>query len=247
MNQYLQIRSAAGATVSGEEIRAEIQTEAAQKLAARKTLPEYPRVSRELAAQLDQRLDAVRQRLSITVACCAGCSYCCHGIVTAQAQEVFFAVDTMRQRLSAAALAGVIERAGARQLQLQARKTAAEQAAYRTPCPLLSEGRCGVYEGRPLVCRAHHSMSVEPCRQWFENPHDAGYDDHQHEAVFVTGNSVREGANAAFEAAGFDRSIYDFGSALYEALTDPRCVRRWKDGKKAFSTTCLARGAVPET
>ena len=33
------------------------------------------------------------------------------------------------------------------------------------PCPLLVEGRCSVYEVRPLICRGYNSTNVDACRK----------------------------------------------------------------------------------
>jgi len=39
---------------------------------------------------------------------------------------------------------------------------------------------------------------------------------------------------AVYEYLGFDNTVYELGSALEEALTDPACLRRWRRKKKAF-------------
>jgi hypothetical protein len=39
---------------------------------------------------------------------------------------------------------------------------------------------------------------------------------------------------AVYEYFGYDGTIYELGSALHEALTDPACWKRWRRKKKAF-------------
>lgn len=240
MPNYLVVRSSAGESVDGETIREETRAAATARLATCRSMSDYPPVAREAMERQDRLLAEVQQRYSIRVACCAGCSYCCHGIVTARAHEILYAADVIRRRYPEPALGAIVERCRERHAKIAPLRTAVEQRTVRTACPLLMDGLCGAYAGRPMVCRTHHSMSVDPCRQWLERSDETSHDDHQHQAVFVQGNSVRVGAYAAYESAGFDATLYDLGCALYEALTDPRCARRWKDGKKAFSIACRA-------
>jgi Fe-S-cluster containining protein len=38
------------------------------------------------------------------------------------------------------------------------------------PCALLEDGVCTVYEARPATCRKYYSVSVETCRNSFNDP-----------------------------------------------------------------------------
>lgn len=40
----------------------------------------------------------------------------------------------------------------------------AGQGFHGVPCPFLKKGRCGVYEVRPMACRAHHSLDDTPAQ-----------------------------------------------------------------------------------
>jgi hypothetical protein len=49
------------------------------------------------------------------------------------------------------------------------------------------------------------------------------------------------GTSMAYTEAGYDDRTYDLGLALYERLTNPKCVRHWRDKKSAFSNECIAK------
>ena len=50
-----------------------------------------------------------------------------------------------------------------------------------------------------------------------------------------------DGTSFAFLEAGFDKTAYDLGSALAEALGDPGALARWLAGEQAFSDAAIAK------
>ncbi len=170
------------------------------------------------------------------VACRAGCDACCHVPVGVQAHEVLLAAQHVQTRFSPNELEALIARAAAHRAAFAGRSIP-ERTALRTPCVLLREGVCSIYEARPEACRSHHGNNAAACRTNLENGNEAI-------DVFVPGVRGRMFAvmlaiDQAVEESGFDDRAYDFGSALHEALTDSLCAVRWTRREAAFPDDCL--------
>lgn len=170
-----------------------------------------------------------------TVACRSGCDACCHVPVGVQAHEVLIAAHHLQLQFSPTDLEAVVARAAEHRAAF-AGLSGLEQTALKTPCVLLRQGSCSIYEARPEACRSHHSNNAAACRTNLES----GREDID---VYVTGVRGRMFAimlaiDQAAAEAGFDGHAYDFGSALHEALTDSQCVQRWIQRKPAFSESC---------
>ncbi len=96
------------------------------------------------------------------IACGEGCAFCCYLRADVTAAEIARIVLHLRATRSPAEVQLVAQRA---------RETAARvggfdadaRAEARVPCTLLEDGRCSVYEVRPLVCRGCNSASADDC------------------------------------------------------------------------------------
>ncbi len=173
------------------------------------------------------------------VACCAGCGVCCSVPVDVQAHEVFYTAEFIQLNFAPAELAGVIERTAARRATVAGLD---ETARYQLmqPCPLLNaEGSCTVYEGRPEICRSHHSTNAEICAAHVADP-DVDPSPDYIPVLRARMFAVMLGMDAAMEAAGYDDRAYDFGAALHEALTNSLCRVLWLRKQPAFPDACLA-------
>jgi hypothetical protein len=95
---------------------------------------------RELVGKIDGFFDRVMARHGAEMQCAAGCSACCHQRLTVTAVE-----------------AAAIEAWAARRApEERAAIAAAAAAAGEDVCSALDEdGRCRIYDARPLVCRSH--------------------------------------------------------------------------------------------
>jgi hypothetical protein len=114
--------------------------------------PEY----RALVDKVEAFTQVVGKRRQRDLACRAGCDACCHAWLTLSRVEA----DNVRAHLltlSAAERTAIAERG---RLQ-QARELTGE---HEPRCAMLgADGRCGVYEARPLVCRTQgHALRYPP-------------------------------------------------------------------------------------
>ena len=91
-----------------------------------------------LRSRVDQHFAAARARSPHAMQCATGCDACCHrrfGVFTVEA-------DPIREALAR------IDPAVRARIRDQARSD-------EDRCPLLVDGRCTVYEVRPIICRSH--------------------------------------------------------------------------------------------
>lgn len=171
-----------------------------------------------------------------SVACRAGCGTCCHNDVAVQAHEVLIAAEHIQKTLPPAELENLIARAAAHRAAYAAKRDLPAGQRPQTPCVLLRDGSCSIYEERPEICRAYHSNNLAGCI----NNLAVGYEQVDVKIEGLRGRmfAVMLGIDAAIEEAGFDAHAYDFGSALHEALTNSLCAIRWQRREAAFPASC---------
>ncbi len=169
---------------------------------------------------------------SLDVGCRKGCSFCCTSRVVISAPEIFRVAHWLRQNATApgAALrldAVMAEAARREALPLEAR------IALREPCPLLLDGACGVYEVRPISCRAVYSMSSDACRV-------AMVDDTAELPLVVPtmhkGDLARTLLLAAVSAAGLSDRGIEYSAGLKLAIETPDAEARWLAGEDVFAS-----------
>ena len=100
---------------------------------------------RQLVARVEAFGQAIRERYATQLLCRAGCDHCCYQEFTV------FPVEAHHLAQAIAALSSD-ERQRLQQRLRQAEHTL-PIADAPPPCVLLHEGRCSVYDGRPLICR----------------------------------------------------------------------------------------------
>jgi Fe-S-cluster containining protein len=107
---------------------------------------------------------------------CLGCNtgWCCHQPVYIAMPEAVRIALFLRERLSSEELTVLTERVRAAAKALEG-LTTPEARLQRHTCPLLMDGRCSVYEVRPVTCRAYWSLDREKCRRAAEDPSDQTY------------------------------------------------------------------------
>ena len=103
--------------------------------------------------------------------CSSGCAWCCHEPLQV---SILGAVSVANYILEQDLVEDFTLKLDPYVLSLQ--KTQNKRSLLKQdfqPCPFLSEDKkCGVYEARPVICRAFHSKSVETCQELVrtENP-----------------------------------------------------------------------------
>ena len=177
----------------------------------------------------ERAIDPAFARRERQVECRRGCTFCCHLSVSATPLEAARIAGALRAEarldLERAVLGTADRLAG---LDAQAR------LGRRTPCPLLLEGACSVYEARPLACRALLSVSVRECERQFE----AGGAALQALPGLLTprliASGLISGEMAALADLGLAGHLVELTAALALLLRDPQALGRWLDGADVF-------------
>jgi Fe-S-cluster containining protein len=169
-----------------------------------------------------------------TLACCAGCTWCCHFTVDVRAAEVFGILDFIEQSLTPAERDRI-------HAELRANSTAlaklgeAERATLNITCPFLREQRCTIYPVRPQSCRNYHATNADGCRQSYLEPENFDIDPEFAPGVYQAGAAHVEAFSGAMAAAGYDTRAYELNRALDAALGDPAARGRFESGLKPFT------------
>lgn len=179
------------------------------------------------------RIDALAGASSTTVSCHHGCNFCCHYHVYVTPLEVFAIAEEVqtwpaaRQEALLTALQSYVGRIkGLGRMR---------HISLNIACTFLQDGGCTIYAMRPLACRRHHSADRSVCERTYHNPHSleqAPQDKHR----LVVSAALETVHTEYHRYRGADRDMYEFQSALLEALTDIQCRARWNSGKRAFLT-----------
>ncbi len=190
---------------------------------------------------LDASLMGANKMAQATVACRAGCSFCCSLRIDVRAHEVFLLARYLKAHRTEEELAAI--RSAAAEIRDVVRDmTDAERNASSIPCVLLEGGKCTVYAARPAACRRYFSSSVAACESLYKNPESSS--EIEHPFVQNFGRHVANGIHNALFQSGYDAYSYDLPSALAEALDEPMREMRWYARMKAFSAG--AESKVPD-
>jgi Fe-S-cluster containining protein len=163
----------------------------------------------------DEALAIVQEEYRPRLHCKDGCHYCCcKPGVLASIPELLRVLERVHSTFSVADVVALRERAKTYGGQV-AGKNVNDPIDESVPCPLLVDGRCSVYDVRPLVCRGYNSTDVDACR----NAHS---DRSARVPIFAMLKDVTDGATVgaaqSLKAAGFNDSLIDLGTALQLAL-----------------------------
>jgi Fe-S-cluster containining protein len=192
---------------------------------------------RACTVRMHARLAALQEQVTrssdVHFDCKPGCAYCCHLRVEIRPHDAFVLAHHVSTRVEPALRERLTKRIEETRQQVMS-LSRDEHVRAGIACALLVDGRCSVYEARPATCRKYHSVSVDTCRNAFHDTSAPLTGDIEHEQVRLAGNAVALGFAKGLEDAGFDANLYELHDAVHRALTDPRCERRWRRGKRAF-------------
>jgi Fe-S-cluster containining protein len=162
-----------------------------------------------------------------TLACRAGCSWCCHFSVDVRAVEVFGIVDFVERTFTADEKARVYAEIRANSAALE-NLDEFERMKRNVKCPFLREGRCSIYSVRPQTCRNYHATSAVGCQQSYENPDNLDIDPEFAPLVYQAGGAHVDAVTAAMREAGYDTNVYEMNNAIDVALSEPGARERFE-------------------
>jgi hypothetical protein len=165
------------------------------------------------------------------LACAPGCSFCCRVKVLVMAPEAIRIAEQLRRANAPGEVAAVAERV--REVDAATRgKTRRERAGAAVACPLLVDGRCSVYEVRPLLCRGWNSLDARACERWLHDPTSPAAPIHA--ASHEVANAVLAGLGLGGREVGLDATPLELVAALRVALENPDAAERLLAGDPLF-------------
>jgi len=168
------------------------------------------------------------------LACRKGCFSCCTSWVAASAPEILYLLNSVRDR--AQVKARVSEAT-----ELTDGRTQSERMKMQSPCPLLIEGACGVYEFRPLVCRTQVSYDASSCERFYTQ--FTGRNPAISEIYVVVRNVYALALAGALRHAGLPPYFYEFNAALEKLMERTDCEQAWLAGEDILAKTPRDQGA----
>lgn len=170
-----------------------------------------------------------------TLACKAGCSWCCHFSVDVRAVEAFRILDYVREHFSPAEQVRLRNEFAANSIAV-APLDDIERMKRTVKCPFLAEGRCTIYPVRPQTCRNYHATDAAGCQKSYEEPDNLDIDPEFAPLVYQAGGAHVEAFARAMEDAGFDATAYELSTALTAALNEPASRERFEAKRAPFET-----------
>lgn len=216
-----------------EAITARVKADVASALDGARDVGAVIDAAERAHAALDDAGRRVIARGALTIACAAGCSYCCHVHADVTVPELLAITRHVETTWSEPARRALRERLA---LQIERVEHLSDEArwAAKIPCALLDDaGRCSIHAARPLRCRAFNASTVEPCRAAFEGSLDAA------PARIPRLDRAHDAAEAGYDAALIDADLaataHRLEVGLLLALDDPETGARWLTGEEAFA------------
>jgi Fe-S-cluster containining protein len=177
-----------------------------------------------------------------TLACCAGCTWCCYFSVDVRAVEVFRILDFVESTFTAEEKTRVYSEIRANRTTLES-LSENERMRRNVKCPFLNEGRCTIYTARPQSCRNYHATDVTGCRQSYEDPDNLDIDPDFAPWVYQAGTAHVDAFSTAMRDAGYDVNAYELNCAIDTARSEPAARERFESGLQPF--TQLVGDEVP--
>jgi Fe-S-cluster containining protein len=205
----------------------------------------YERSQRRHDARLATAPDAS------SLACKAGCSWCCYFTVDVRPVEVFRILDFIEANFTAQEQARVRAEIESNSAVLRPLDEV-ERMQRNVKCPFLSQGPpmnvpdnigipyvpvglCTIYGARPQTCRNYHATDAAGCRKSFEEPDNLDIDPDFSPLVYQTGGAHVDGFSRAMLEAGYDVSAYELNTALAATMVEAAAARqRFEAGAQAF-------------
>lgn len=183
--------------------------------------------------RMDALNDGIIEQKGLKLACRKGCSLCCSLRVDVFAHEVLLIADHIRAHYSAEQIEALQERLDAH-ADAVLPLTTFEHVSTNIPCPMLQDGACSIYEVRPQSCRRHHSQDLAACQFTYDHPADLETPAAHDRELYLSMSAAMQENIDAYSSAGFDYTIYELGTALYEALADPSTWEHWRAKEETF-------------
>ena len=171
-----------------------------------------------------------------TLACRAGCTWCCHFSVDVRAVEVFAILDFVERTFTPEQKERVYAEIRDNSAALNDLDEF-ERMRRNVKCPFLSEGRCTIYAVRPQTCRNYHATSALGCQQSYEDPGNLDIDPEFAPLVYQAGGAHVDAFTTAMRDAGYDTNVYEMNVALAASSAEPGARERFESKLAPFTSS----------
>jgi Fe-S-cluster containining protein len=155
-----------------------------------------------------------------TLACKAGCSWCCHFSVDVRPVEVLRILEFMEHSLAPQERSRIGSEIATNSALIEPLDEI-ERMQKNIKCPFLAAGRCTIYTARPQTCRNYHATDAAGCEKSFNEPGNEDIDPEFAPLVYQSGGAHVDAFSRAMSDAGYDVAAYELNTALAMAIADP--------------------------
>jgi Fe-S-cluster containining protein len=191
------------------------------------------RLVKDLDLAVDSEIAQIQAQVGKNLDCREGCSHCCYRVISCTLPEVIRVASHILETFSNYEI-GVLHKRLYQYEREVIPSFGLDLYKLRPACPLLVDGRCSVYEARPLECRAMNSEDVSACARFKEFPNLNPGIPMIKPQVQVT-EAVTHGLVEASKANGLVFGLHDLGRALKVALDEPDAMQGWVDNVHSFA------------
>jgi len=189
---------------------------------------------------IDKTIGDALAETGATIACKAGCSYCCYLKVDVHASEAILISEFVKSKLPEETKKLIIKRAE-ENWKLIEPMNEVQHMTTNLPCPFLVDGICSIYSVRPGACRNFHSADVQICKDFFNNPKNLNDNRIIAQETYQRSSLVIQGGIQAFKKCEYDIHAYDINAAFLEAINNKHIANRWSDKKNALSKNARSK------
>lgn len=168
---------------------------------------------------LNDSILAYSAKQNIRIACHKGCEWCCHQAIFANSYELHYLSEKIRENFPPEELTNALEKS--REKNSVVSKLSEEEALkYKSPCPLLKDGVCSIYQARPMACRIYLSYKLETCLEFFRHPENEQNYPALLEFPLRAGQMMNEGFRAALKENGVETAEFRLEEGLSIVLNN---------------------------
>lgn len=204
---------------------------------------EYERASNEIATHgVMQAYEASHQRHdqriasapdAPSLACRAGCSWCCHFSVDVRPVEAFRILAFLQREFDEERRNQLLADVKANRDILHGLDDL-ERARRNVKCAFLIDGKCSIYAARPQMCRNYHATNAAGCERSYVEPDNLDIDPEFAPYVYQAGGAHVDAFSKAMRDAGYDSRVYELNGAFISALSQPDAFARFQAKQVAF-------------
>lgn len=175
-----------------------------------------------------------QEGIDLKIDCKIGCSFCCYSQVSLTPAEAVLISGYIKDNYSLKKTDTLMKRA-TNNLRLIKGKSEDERIGLweKTPCIFLEDDACSIYDVRPFICRAWHSLSVDQCSVAFHtSDRDAEIDSTPYRNIIY--GAVRDGLLHACDAFNCETGTIELTNSIKIILKHPEPVDAWINGERLF-------------